>query len=349
MKNVKVAGKAKAIFLALIFLQISLFCVSVETAFAQTPIVLRVTSSQSLIHPISVVLEKWCKELETRTQGKIKVKYYPAATLAPAVQQFDAVLKGIADVGNHVLGYTMGRFPLSEVLDLPLGIPNGIVASRMVNAYYNKFQPKEFDAVKVLWFHAGGPGYICTKTKAVRKLEDLRGLKIRTFGGNVAFVSALGATPVAMPMGDVYDALSRGVVDGLTSQYETLESRKIAELLGFVTENKLSAYTAAFVVAMNKKVWNSLPPDLKKIIDEMSSMYIEESGKAWDKLDESGKNYARQKGVKFITLSKEEEQKWVEKGADKAFSEYVKRTKSNGLPGEEALKFVRNYLSTHKN
>jgi len=348
MKSIKVTGKTKKIVLVVIFIQFFLLCGSINAVFAQSPIVLRVTNSQSLTHPMSIVLEKWCKDLETRTKGRIQAKYYPAATLAPAVQQYDAVVKNIADVGNHVLGYTMGRFPLSEVLDLPLGVPNGSVATRMTNEYYNKFQAKEFDSVKVLWMHAGGPGYICTKAKAVNKLEDLRGLKLRTFGGNVAFVSALGATPVAMPMGDVYDALSRGVVDGLTSQYETLESRKLAELVKFVTENKQSAYTAAFVVAMNKKVWNSLPSDLKKIIDEMSKEYIEESGKAWDALDKSGKNFAIEKGTKFLSLSKEEEEKW-EKAAEKPFKEYIKRMKSSGLPGEEALKFVRNYLSTHKN
>ncbi|MDR2017409.1 MAG: TRAP transporter substrate-binding protein [Syntrophobacterales bacterium] len=323
------------------------FLVPSRSIAAEKVITLKVSNWFPITHKQSILLDEWGKEVEKKTNGKLKVNYYPAGTLVPTAQSYDAVTKGITDVGNHVLGYTVGKFPLTEIVDLPLGYPNNTVPTRLANAFYNKFKPKEFDEVKILWFHAQAPGIVHTKDKSVTKLEDLKGLKMRTYGSNAQFMGLLGGTPVAMPMTDVYDALSRGVADGLMCPYEALEGFRIGEQVKYHIENYDTSYSATFVVAMNKKKWNSLPPDVQKVIDEMSVEYIEKFAAMWDEIQKSGKEYCIKRGSKVITLDKAEQAKWVAK-AEPLFEDYAKRMKAKGLPGDEALKFVRDYLKPYK-
>ena len=186
-------------------------------------------------------------------------------------------------------------------------------------------------------------GLSTQKSKPINKLEDLKGMKMRTYGPNAKLMSLLGGTPVAMPMTDVYDALSRGVADGLMCAYEATEGFRFGEELKYSTENFATSYSAVFAIVMNKNKWNSLPPDIQKIIDDMSPEYIEKYAAMWDDIEKSGKAYLIKRGNKIITLSKEEEAKWVAK-AEPIFDDYVKRMKEKGLPGDEALKFARDYL-----
>jgi len=335
----------KFLVLAVFF---SLLVIPIQAQAQDKVITLKVTNWFPIAHKQTPLLESWCKELEKRTNGKVKVNYYPAATLVPAVQTYDAVTKGIADVGNHVLGYTVGRFPLMEVLDLPLGYPKDNKApTKLMNAFYAKFKPKELDDVKVLWIHGQAPGIIHTKTKPINKLEDLKGVKMRTYGSNAKLVSLLGATPVAMPMTDVYDALSRGVMDGVMAAYEALEGFRLGEQVKYDIENYATAYSAVFLVMMNKAKWNALSPDIQKIVDDMSKEYIEKYAIMWDDIEKSGRAYMQKRGSTVITLSKEEEVRWVEK-ARPILDEYVKKMKEKGLPGEEALKFAQDYLKSYK-
>ena len=330
---------------ALIFC--SLLAVSTHVYAAEKVITIKVANWFPITHKQSILLSEWCKDLEKRAAGKVKVNYYPGGTLVPASQAYDAVTKGISDVGNHVLGYTPGRFPLTEVIDLPHGYPNNKVPTYLANAFYARFKPKEFDEVKILWFHAQAPGIIHTRSVPVAKLEDLKGLKMRTYGSNAKLMGLLGGVPVAMPMTDVYDALSRGVADGLMSCYEALEGFRIGEQVKYTTENFGTAYSACFVVAMNKDKWNSLPPDIQKLIDQMNQEYIEKYAAMWEDIERSGRNYMVKRGEKFISLSKAEEARWVEK-AQPLFNDYVKRMNAKDLPGAEALKFVRDYLKPYK-
>jgi TRAP-type C4-dicarboxylate transport system substrate-binding protein len=314
---------------------------------AEKVVTIKVANWFPIAHKQTPLLETWCKEVEKRSNGKVKVNYYPAGTLVPAAQSYDAVTRGISDVGNHVLGYTVGRFPLTEVLDLPHGYPNNTVPTELANAFYAKFKPKEFNDVKVLWFHGQAPGLVHTKSKPVNKLEDLKGLKMRTYGSNAKLMGLLGGAPVAMPMTDVYDSLSRGVADGLMAAYEALEGFRIGEQIKYSTENYGTSYTAIFVVVMNKDKWNSLPPDVQKVIDEMSLEYAKKYAAMWDDIEKHGKEYMIKRGGKIIPLSAAEETKWVEK-AQPLFNDYVKRMKEKNLPGDEALKFVRDYLKPYK-
>jgi len=326
---------------------LSVLVIPIQAQAQDKVITLKVANWFPIAHKQTPLLESWGKDLEKRTNGRVKVNYYPAGTLVPAAQSYDAVTKGISDVGNHVLGYTVGRFPLTEILDLPLGYPNNTVPTKLANAFYAKFKPKEFNDVKVLWFHAQAPGIIHTKTKPINKLEDLKGMKMRTYGSNARLMSLLGGTPVAMTMPEVYDALSRGVAEGLMCAYEATEGFRFGEQLKYSTENFATSYSAVFVVVLNKDKWNSMPPDIQKIIDAMSPEYIDKYAAMWDDIEKSGKAYLVKRGNKIISLSKEEETRWVAK-AQPIFDDYVKKMKEKGLPGEEALKFAMDYLKPYR-
>ena len=119
-------------------------------------------------HIQSKLAASWCQEVEKRTAGKVKVDYYPGQTLTKAKQCYDGTVEGLSDIGFSVLAYTRGRFPLTSAVDLPLGYTSGKAATKIVNMVYNKYKPKEFKDVQVMYLHAHGPGLVHTKTKAVR-------------------------------------------------------------------------------------------------------------------------------------------------------------------------------------
>jgi TRAP-type C4-dicarboxylate transport system substrate-binding protein len=192
-----------------------------------------------------------------------------------------------------------------------------------------------------MYLHGHGPGIIHTK-KEVKTLEDLKGLKIRCTGMAAKIAGALGGTPVAMPMGETYDALSRGVVYGSMAPYEALQGWKWGEVVRCTTEDWGAAYSSGMFVVMNKNKWNSLPQDVQKIIEQVNEEYIEKQGKTWDEIDKAGKDATIKLGNKIISLSQDENLKW-EKAVKPLLDEYKKNMKDKGLPGEETLSF---YLQT---
>lgn len=294
--------------------------------------------------------EAWAKEIEKRTNGQVKINVFYGGTLTPADQCYDGTIKGISDIGMSCFAYTRGRFPVMEVLDLPLGYPNGKVATRVANDFYRKFKPKELEGVKVLYIHAHGPGLLHTK-KPVKSLEDLKGMRIRSTGLSAKIVEALGAIPVAMPQGDTYESIQKGVVDGTFGPIEVLKGWKQAEVIKYTTDCHGIGYTTAMFVVMNAKKWSSLPPNIQKVIEEVSNEWIDVHGKAWDDLDLEGRKYSLSLGNQIIPLSKEENARW--KAAVKPIiNTYVKTAGEKGIAGQsmvkEAESLIRKYSKKYK-
>jgi TRAP-type C4-dicarboxylate transport system substrate-binding protein len=293
-------------------------------------------------HKNTVLANEWVKEIEKRTSGKVRITVFPGGTLTPADKCYDGVVKGISDMGMSVLAYTRGKFPLTEVVDLPLGYKGGAAATRLINQYYQQFKPKEFNEVKILYLHAHGPGILHTK-KAVHRLEEIQGMRIRSTGLSAKVVSALGGIPVAMPMGETYDALQRGMVEGSMAPMEALEGWKWGEVVKCTTENFGSAYSTGFFVVMNKDKWNALSPDIQKIIEKINLEWIERTGVLWDEIDKSGRAFSLKLGNQIVSLTKEEDQKWA-KAVRPILDEYANSMRAKGLPGEAALKFCLDHL-----
>ena len=297
--------------------------------------------------PHSGNIEAWGKEIEKQTNGRVKFTFFHSGGLAPADQIYDAVVKGIADIGMSCFTYTRGKFPLTSVIDLPLGLQDGVTATRMANAYVKKFMPKELDEVKMLYVHGHGPGLVHMTKKPVHNLADLKGMKIRSTGLASKIVLALGATPVAMTMPETYDALRTGVAEGAMAPIQALKGFRWGEVISYTILNYGSSYSTGFFVAMNKSKWNSLPPDIQKIFETVSAEYLEKTGALWDSTDQDGIKFITEKGVKMIPLSKEEDARWAE-AVKPLLTGYVTEMKAKNLPGEEALKFCQDYIKTHQ-
>lgn len=332
-----------------VFLSLSFALLHSRSEAAQEEVIkLKFTNFWPAPHNVSVTAEQWAREVEKRSNGRVKISYFPGATLTPPAQTYDSIVKGIADMGMSLFGYTRGKFPLTEVIDLPLGYKSGSQATKLINAYYKKFKPKEMDDVKVLFLHAHGPGLLHTGKKAVRTMEDLKGLKIRSHGLSAKVVQALGGAPVGMPMTETYDALSKGVAEGVMCPYEGVQGFKLTDVIKYTTEDYPIAYTSGVFFAMNKARWNSLPPDIQKIMEQVSEEWITKIGKVWDDFDKNARAEVVRLNKTIIPLSKEEGARWVKK-VQPILDEYVKNTKKKGLPGDEALKFCQDFLKANPN
>jgi TRAP-type C4-dicarboxylate transport system substrate-binding protein len=262
------------------------------------------------------------------------------------MQVYDNTVKGVVDIGTNLLAYSPGRLPLSEVLQQPLGYKNGYQASKAANEYYKKFKPKEFDDVKVMFLHGAAPGFIFTKNPA-KSIADLKGLRIKANAENADIVKNLGASPVTMPVTETYDALSRGVVDGTLFPLEALQGFKIGEVVKTVIEDYPMSYMTSMYCIMNKDKWNAISPADQKAIEKLNDEYNEKFGKKWVELDAKAMEFAKSKGVTFVKVSKEDEALTAQR-MKPILDDYVKMTKAKGLPGDEALKFVQDYLKAHQ-
>lgn len=286
-------------------------------------------------HVQCIAAASWASEIEKRTNGRVKITTYPAGSLTKADQCFEGVLTGISDLGMSCFAYTRGRFPLLEGLDLPLGYPDGMTATRIANAMIAKYQPAELKDVKVLYAHAHGPGILASR-KPVKSLADLRNLKIRATGLSAKIVEALGGTPVAMSQPETYEALSKGVVEATLCPIETLKGWKQGETIQYVIDSSAIGYTTAMFVVMNKAKWNQLPPDVQKVFESTSQEWIARHGAAWDEADRAGREFVTSLRREFISLSPAEQQSW--KSAVKPILEtYARGTKEKNVPGAALL------------
>ena len=293
-------------------------------------------------HIQSQLAEAWIKEIQERTDGAVEITYYPGGTLLKGPEIYDGILKGVADIGMSVLGYTRGRFPAMEFIDLPMGYPSGKVATCVINEFYKDMKLKEFDDVKPLYFMAHGPGIIHSK-KPVKKLEDLKGMKIRTYGFGTKIIEGLGAVPVSMGQGGAYEALQKGVAEATLSPSEVLKGWKQAEVVKYTVECYSIGYTAGFYIAMNKEKWDSMPRSIKKVFEEVSEEFISKHGEAWDESDKAGLEFSKSLGNEIIPLSEEESARWA-KALEPVIDGFAKESEGKGIPGTKYVEAIRELI-----
>jgi len=322
--------------LSLILLALALLAVPLSSGCpAKTPTeVIELTYNNFFppTHFHSVLAEQFCQEIEARTDGWVKITYYPGGGLAPAPDTYDAVVEGICDIGMSCLAYTMGRFPACELVDLPHGYPSGWVATKVANDFYNEFKPAELADVHPLYFHAHGPGTIFTTDKPVRTLEDMKGLVLRSTGNGAKIAEALGATGYAASQGEAYELMSKGVIDGSVTPPEVLKGWKQAEVVKYVTMCTDVGYTTDMFVVMNQAKWESLPDQYKEVFNEVSQEWIEKHGKVWDYYDKVAIDYFLTfEGREVIELSPDEMARWVD-AAEVVKDTYMTEKTALGLP-----------------
>lgn len=291
-----------------------------------------------------VQMERWKKEVEKRTHGKVVVNTYPGGTLLGAKNMMDGVIAGQADIGCLCMAYQPGRFVLTNATSLPVGLPNAKVGSLVLWDLYKKYKPSAFAKVKVLTMFTTAPTNIMSKVP-VKNLADIKGLDLRASGGAAQILGAWGANPVGMPMPATVEALQKGVVKGLFSSLETMKDFKFAELCRYVTMTNTVIYP--FAVVMNMDSWNALPADVQKVLDDLGTEQAEWTGSYMDNhvnesIEWSKKNY----NVEFIQLSKAEKTKW-DKKLEFITDKWVKDAKEKGLPAEAIVKDIKTFTKKY--
>jgi TRAP-type C4-dicarboxylate transport system substrate-binding protein len=278
----------------------------------------------------------WGQKVEKESGGRIKVQHFPTMQLGGRPPElFDQAKDGVVDLIWTVLGYTPGRFPKSEVFELPFSSGSAEAGSRAFQAYVEKNAMDEFKDVKLICVHIHGPGLFHSKDP-IRKLEDLKGMKVR--GGSRVInimLEQLGATPVGMPVPAVGEALSKGVISATTIPWEVVPPLKVQQIVknhtGFTGPKGL--YTQTFAVAMNKGAYDKLPPDLKKIIDANSGIEAAALfGRAMDDGDKVGLELAKKAGNNIITLDADETARW-RRAANGVRAVWFKEVGDKGLDG----------------
>lgn len=291
-----------------------------------------------------VQMERWKKEVEKRTQGKVVIDTYPGSTLLGAKNMMDGVIAGQANIGCLCMAYQPGRFILTNATSLPVGLPNAKVGSLVLWDIYKKYNPAAFEKVKVLTMFTTAPTNIMSKVP-VRNLADIKGLDLRASGGAAQILAAWGANPVGMPMPATVEALQKGVVKGLYSSLETMKDFKFAELCRFVTMTNTVIYP--FAVVMNMDSWNALPADVKKVMEDLGTEQAEWTGTYMDNhvkesIEWSKKNY----NVEFIQLSDSEMATWNQK-LQFITDNWVKDAKEKGLPAEAIVEDIKTLTKNH--
>lgn len=249
------------------------------------------------------IFEPWAKKIEEDSKGRLKVEIYPSATLSKPGVTYEAAAKGTVDIGMQAHGYTAGRFPLSQIVELP-GISNTAEQQTCIlhKLYDEDVIASEYADSHLLYMVGTGPGALHTIDKPLRTPADMKGLRIRQPSAVASYIiEAVGAAPVGMPAPDTYTALQRGVIDGLSFAWQPVRAFRLDDLVN--THTNIPFYSAALVVTMNKDKYNSLPDDLKKIIDDNSG--IEMAMKAADVFDVANAEImqeARDKGDLMIEV-----------------------------------------------
>jgi TRAP-type C4-dicarboxylate transport system substrate-binding protein len=325
----------------------------VTSALAQQTVTLKFHTFMAPMSNVWIDMHKaWMAKVEKDSGGRIKFEAYPAMQLGGTpVQLYDQAKDGVVDVVWTLPGNTAGRFPRVEVFELPFMMSNAEATSRAYWEYVQTMAPDEFKDVHVLALQVHGPGVIHTADKPVKSVADMKGLKLRAPTRQVTkLLSSLGATPVGMPLPSIPDSLSKGTINGAVIPWEVVPSVKVHELTKYHAEFDPAGgalYTTTFVMAMNKAKYNSLPPDLKKVIDDNSG--IETSawlGKVQQGNDASGRKVASERGNSIFTISADDSQEFRRKSRSIEV-EWVEDMNKRGFDGRKLLDTARALIEKH--
>lgn len=314
-------------------------------AVASDTIVLKFAHPYPPMHPQhKEVLVPWAKKIEEGTGGKVQVKFLTGGALGKPGQTYDVVAKGIADIGWDICDYSPGRFLLTTAVELPFMVKSAEKGGVALWKTYEKFPEfqKEYEDTKLLALAPHAPGVISSAKKPIKTLDDLKGMKFKTASSFVTDALQLfGAVPVVQPVTETYTSLERGVVDGVISTYDGIVIFKLNELLKYYTAADF--YSMVFWVAMNKDKYNSLPDDVKKVIDDNSGLVFSQIHSAsFDDTAARLRTVALKTGEE-LKLS-DAEQKKLEDLTMPLKDKWVADMEAKGLPGKAVLDTITEYL-----
>ena len=289
----------------------------------------------------SKAITPWVAKVEKESGGRIKIQRFDSMALGGKPPElFDQAKDGVADIVWTVLGYSPGRFPKTEVFELPFLTTNATASSQALMEFVQKNAMDEFADVQLICVNTHGPGLFHSR-EPITKLADLKGMKVR--GGSRVInimLDQLGATPVGMPINGVGEALSKGVLDATTIPWEVVPAFKVQQIIHNHTTfaGGKALYNSTFAMVMNKASYAKLPADLKKVIDNNSGQGCSKAfGAAMDAGDVVGKGLAVKAGNKIHERDAAETQRWQQAAAGTRAAWY-KEVAAKGIDGEKLAK-----------
>ena len=299
---------------------------------------------------IAIAFQKWADMVGEKTNGRVKIQIFPAQTLGKGADSYSMVQSGIADMAWLMLGFFPGQFPLSEAYNLPmLGVPSGKAGASALWDYYqgSPAVQKEWTSVKVVTTFSSGVQFVNTAKKPVRTLQDIKGQKIRVTGwGTTNFIKSLGGNPIGMSPPEMYDGISKGVIDGMVFDWQGIQSSRLYEVLSYATYTPLVQVPQ--FLALNLDRWKSFPPDIQKVFEEMGGKFgAQMLGGAFDEADPVGEENFKKLGKEVIKLSADEQARW-QAAAKPIWTGWVDQVKSKGLDGQAALDQIQQAIAKNK-
>ena len=298
--------------------------------------VIRLTASCYLppAHMLSAMMGDMMEEIQTLSNGRVEITYAAGGSILTAPKTADGLEQGLADIGLSHIGYTPGRFPVTEALDLPMGYSSSWVGTNVAKDFLEKYKPEEWNNFHLMLINGGTTAAINMAKSPVRNMDDLKGKSMRGAGEVADALKALGATPRDIPMTEVYEAMSKGTIDGLLVGAESLKSFKLADVTKYTTYVPSVGNQYLFYIAMNKGKWDSLPPDLQQIFTDVSAKYQAESEVGWNRINVEGFQTAIDQGAEFITLTDEEAARW-KAAVQPVIDNYITKMVGQGLPEQQ--------------
>jgi TRAP-type C4-dicarboxylate transport system substrate-binding protein len=300
-----------------------------------------------------LILKPWAEELEAASDGRIKVEHYDAMALGGRPPELmDQARDGVADITMTVVGYTPGRFPRTEVFELPFMMRGAVATSKAFwEMVETDFQQNEYRDVKVLgaWVH--GPGVIHTAAP-VTKLEDMQG---KTMRGPTRVITdmlgELGATPVGMPLPAIPEALSKGVINGTVIPWEVTPAIRLSELVTNHAEfsGEEALYTATIVLVMNRARYDALPDDLRAVLDAQSGEKLSAfAAEMMLSRDAPGRAIAEKAGNTVTVLDTDEVARWKAK-AGPVIDRWIAEMKDKDIDGQALIDQASALITKHQN
>ncbi len=302
-------------------------------------------SPKSIAHRLFI--QPWADEVEKKSGGSVKIQVFPAMQLGGKPSDlYDQVRDGVVDIIWTIPGYTPGRFSLTEVFELPFLTGSATAASQALTEFHRQWMQDEYGDTHPLVFHSTASTHVHTTGKQIHVLEDLEGMKIRTPSRvSSETLSALGAIPVGMPVPAVYEALSRGVVEGTAIPWTIMRPFRLHEVTNYHTEVALSR--VLFVMTMNKERYNELTPDAKVVIDSTTGMVLAKRlGQLWHDDEKPGRAMAVELDHPVLSLTEEEKERWREKTRTVVDS-WVEKVAALGYDGRVLLEDVKRLLAKY--
>lgn len=290
-------------------------------------------------HMLSVMMGDMLNEIQEQSNGRLQFTYAAGGSILTAPKTADGVEQGLADIGLSHVGYNPGRFPVSEALQLPIGYPSSWVGTNVALEFLEKYKPKEWDNFHLLLVNGGTTASINMAKSPIRTLEDFQGKIMRGAGEVAEALTALGATVRDVPMAEVYEAMSKGTIDGLLVGAESLKSFKIADVTKYTTYAPSIGNQYLFYIVMNKSKWDSLPADLQQIFMDVVAKYQDESALGWNLINVEGFQTAIAQGAEFITPSDEEAARWQE-AVQPVIENYVTKMVEKGFSEQEVREWI---------